>query len=232
MKDPFSTLGLDDSASEEDVRSAYKALAKKYHPDANKDPEAEAKFKDVNWAKDEAIRIIRDRFSRPTVEETPRYTFMNLNLSLRDVFMGRTIHVPVKNGYVQVDVPKGARTGEVMNFMGDDGVWYHFLIHVDEHHSFDRPFEANDLEAAISVPLLETVIGGDWTIEHLDGSKLKFRIKPGTRHGTKIRFKGKGMPEKGTNYKGDLFVTINTIMPKELDEDSVRLLKLALKEDG
>ena len=49
MKDPFAILGLKSDASEEDIKSAYKALAKKYHPDVNKDAGSEEKFKDIGY---------------------------------------------------------------------------------------------------------------------------------------------------------------------------------------
>lgn len=50
MKDPFSVLGIKSDASEEEVKSAYKNMAKKYHPDVNKEPGAEEKFKDISVA--------------------------------------------------------------------------------------------------------------------------------------------------------------------------------------
>jgi molecular chaperone DnaJ len=50
MKDPFQTLGLQSGASEDEIKKAYKDLAKKWHPDINKAPEAEEKFKEVSQA--------------------------------------------------------------------------------------------------------------------------------------------------------------------------------------
>ena len=50
MKDPFSVLGVKPDDSEEDIKAAYKKLAKKYHPDVNKEPGAEEKFKDISTA--------------------------------------------------------------------------------------------------------------------------------------------------------------------------------------
>ena len=49
-KDYYKILGLDKSASAEDIKRAYKKLAVKYHPDVNKDKEAEEKFKEINEA--------------------------------------------------------------------------------------------------------------------------------------------------------------------------------------
>ena len=60
-KDYYSVLGVDKNASDDDIKSAYRTLAKKYHPDLNKDnPEAETKFKEVN----EAYSVLSDETKR------------------------------------------------------------------------------------------------------------------------------------------------------------------------
>lgn len=58
MNDPFSVLGVSPSASEDEIKSAYRKLAKRYHPDINPgDKNAEAKMREVNEAYSEALRI-------------------------------------------------------------------------------------------------------------------------------------------------------------------------------
>ncbi|MBQ4088679.1 MAG: DnaJ domain-containing protein [Clostridia bacterium] len=60
MTDPFSTLGINSNASEDEIKSAYRKLAKKYHPDVNGgSAEAEAKMKEINEAYSEALKIKR-----------------------------------------------------------------------------------------------------------------------------------------------------------------------------
>ena len=65
-KDYYSVLGVDKNASEDEIKSAYRKLAKKYHPDLNKDnPEAAEKFKEVN----EAYEVLSDKQKRSNYDQ-------------------------------------------------------------------------------------------------------------------------------------------------------------------
>ncbi|MGM5480876.1 MAG: molecular chaperone DnaJ [Nanobdellota archaeon] len=65
-KDYYNVLGVSKDASKEEIRKAYKKLAKKYHPDLNKDnPEAEQKFKDIN----EAVSVLSDDTKRQQYDQ-------------------------------------------------------------------------------------------------------------------------------------------------------------------
>ncbi len=55
MSDPHSVLGVAKNATSDEIKSAYRKLAKKYHPDVNKDPEAESKFKEVTKAYEDIL---------------------------------------------------------------------------------------------------------------------------------------------------------------------------------
>ena len=60
FKDYYKTLGLERTASEEDVRKAYRKLARKYHPDVSKEPDAQDRMRDLNEAND----VLRDKEKR------------------------------------------------------------------------------------------------------------------------------------------------------------------------
>lgn len=64
-KDYYETLGVGRNASADEIKSAYRKLAKKYHPDLNKEPGAEQKFKDVN----EAYNILGDENKRSQYDQ-------------------------------------------------------------------------------------------------------------------------------------------------------------------
>lgn len=80
MKDPYEVLGLRRGASKEEVKSAYRKLAKKYHPDMNIDNPladlAEEKFKEIQWAYDE---IMKGRASSSSYQSSSSYGYNNYN---------------------------------------------------------------------------------------------------------------------------------------------------------
>ena len=64
-KDYYSILGVDKNASDDEIKSAYRRLAKKYHPDLNKTEEAAAKFKEIN----EAYQVLGDSQKRASYDQ-------------------------------------------------------------------------------------------------------------------------------------------------------------------
>ena len=71
-KDLYKILGIDKGASQDDIRRAYRKLARKYHPDANReDPKAEERFKEVQHAYD----VLSDPAKRREYDEGPRTFF-------------------------------------------------------------------------------------------------------------------------------------------------------------
>ena len=74
MDDPYKVLGVSPDASDEEVKRAYRALAKKYHPDMNPgDKEAEAKFKEAT----EAYSVLSDAEKRKMYDQFGHAAFEN-----------------------------------------------------------------------------------------------------------------------------------------------------------
>lgn len=82
----------------------------------------------------------------------------------------------------------------------------------------------NDLYLDYPLDLYTAILGGDITVSDFDDAKLKLKVANGTQSGTKIRLKGKGFPVyKKEGQFGDLYVTYQVAVPKELSEKEKKL---------
>ena len=103
-RDLYEVLGVSKSASQDEIKSSYRKLAKKYHPDLNKEPGAEEKFKEVQEAydvlSDDNKRAQYDQFGHAAFDQRRgptrgSDTLMQIRITFMDAINGKTIIVPV-----------------------------------------------------------------------------------------------------------------------------------------
>ena len=95
-------------------------------------------------------------------------------------------------------------------------------LQVEPHPVFER--RGQDLFAVLEVPMVHAAIGTEVEVETLDGSE-RVEIEPGTRSGTTLHLKGKGVPNLNRRGRGDLFLTIDVDIPRGLKRDERKLLQ-------
>jgi molecular chaperone DnaJ len=126
---------------------------------------------------------------------------------------------------LQVRVPAGVRNGQRIRLKGKggrgeggapDGDLY-LVVHVAKHPVFGR--KAENLTVTVPVAFDEAALGAEIQVPTLDGAPVKIRIPAGTPSGRTLRARGKGAPTKDGG-RGDLLVTIEVEVPKELDGDA------------
>lgn len=141
-----------------------------------------------------------------------------------------------KTHQVEVNIPKGCCGGMqfIMNGEGHaapnkKGPNGDLIVNINElpHEIFIR--DGINLYQDINIPVIDGMLGCTVEVETLDGKVLATKIKQGTEHGDKIRFKGKGVPHPQNGVMGDMIGVINLVMPKSLNEDEIKILK-ELKE--
>lgn len=98
----------------------------------------------------------------------------------------------------------------------------HVIIYEKEHERFTR--NGVDLYVTVEVPVVDAILGGQIKVKTINGKTLSATLKQGTEDGTKLSFKGYGMPVYRTNGYGNLICVIKIVMPKSLNKDEKKLL--------
>ena len=229
MADPYSTLGVARTASEAEIKSAYRKLAKELHPDKNKDnPKASEKFSDATRAYDLlSDKDKRARYDRGEIdgEGNPANPFAGMGAGGPRGF-GRGYAGPGAGGAR----PGGFRDAEFQGFGADDldlGDLFEGLFGgrtrqnepPPKRGSFGAGFGARpsppprrgaDIQYRLVVPFVDAAAGRDQRITLADGKTISLKLPAGVEDGTQMRLKGKGHPGPGgnTDLKGDGIVMV------------------------
>ncbi len=132
---------------------------------------------------------------------------------------------------IMVSIPAGIDNGQVVRIRekGEPGInggpRGDLLVEVSvgRHPMFTR--QGSDIYSEVTISYAQAVLGGDVRITTVDGDIIA-SVKPGTQSGTKMRFKGKGVPsQRNRNVRGDHYVTLNIEVPKKLSERAKQALR-------
>ncbi len=217
FKDYYDILGVPRQASADDIRKAYRRLARKYHPDVNKAAGAEARFKEIAEAYevlgDPAKRKRYDTLGaqyRPGQDFTPPpgWEHMASGFGGRRPGAGR--------GFSSADFGGFSEFFETL--FGGGG----FQANAPDEAFFDQPppRRGDDQEAEIAISLEDAAFGARKTISlqtavlGADGRprratrSYQVAIPPGTPDGARIRMAGQGAPGHGPDSAGDLYLRV------------------------
>ena len=230
MRDPYEVLGVPRGASAAAIKSAYRKLAKKHHPDSNKnDPKAAERFAELNTANeilgDEDKRKQFDR-GEIDAEGKPRFTgFPGGGAGGRAGGPGGFENYTFRTG--------GAGGGGAGGF---EDILNSMFANAGRGArggaGRSSPFEFEtggigldlDLSVAMSVSLEEAVKGGEKRVRLPTGKELNVKIPAGVTEGQQIRLRGQGETVQG-HPPGDLLITVH-IAPHphfKVDGSDIRL---------
>jgi curved DNA-binding protein len=186
-KSLYDILDVPETASQSEIKKAYRKLARQYHPDINKSPDAEEKFKEINGAyeilSDEKKRSQYDQFGDSMFggQDFSNYSRSHNDIDLDEIF--KSFFGGGAGGF-------GGGRG---NFGGGFG-------------GFQQ--ERNlDIEQKIFITFRTSLVGGKESIRLRNGESVDINIPQGIRDGEKLRLKGRG--EKSGGRIGDLFLIVN-----------------------
>lgn len=205
-KSLYETLNISENATPAEIKKAYRTLAKKYHPDMNKDPQAEEKFKEINAA----YEVLGDE------QKKSQY-----DMHGDDMFGGQNFH----------DFAQGQGSGADINdilrqmfgqqggggFGGQGGFGGGF----GGQGGFGQP--DLDVSANLSIDFNTSILGGLKNVS-MNGESFDIKIPEGIKDGQKIRAKNKGKQSQGFP-RGDLIITLNVDYSDEYEREDDDLIK-------
>ncbi len=206
-KSLYKTLEINDNASEAEIKKAYRKLARKYHPDVNKDKDAEDKFKEIN----SAYEILSDK------EKKAQY-----DMHGDSMFGGQNFHDFSRShsGAGSADLD------EILRQMFAGGGGFGGGNPFGGRGGFGRGFEQQkpnlDIQTSVTIPFVVSVLGGSHSVS-VNGERFDIKIPAGVNSGEKMRVKGKGHAQGGV--AGDLFLKITVAESPEYKRDGNDLIK-------
>jgi len=202
----YEILGVEKDASDKAIKKAFRTLAQRNHPDANKgDATAEARFREIN----EAYEVLGDKEKRAEYDK------------VRD--MGYFVGGQGRGGqpYVRVE--------DLLGGMGGGGSQFDLfggLSDIFGRQSAPRRSPGQDLTTQVGLTFHQAISGVNHQLS-INGQTVKVRIPRGVADGTRIRVKGKGAPGTNGGPPGDLFVTVNVADHPLFERSGKRDLRLA-----
>ncbi|MCR8677310.1 J domain-containing protein [Campylobacter sp. S4:11] len=209
----YETLGVSQNASADEIKKAYRKLARQYHPDINKEAGAEEKFKEINAA----YEILSDEKKRAQYD---RYG--------DSMFGGQSFHDFSKNA-------GGADINDILNniFGGGFGGFGRGFSSSNNFRSGFGGFggfeEDLDLQASVKIPFEKGILGGEHTI-NINNEQVKIKIPHGIKDGEKLRIRDKGKSFQG--QRGDLILKVELEKSDEYereDDDLYKKVEISLK---
>ena len=208
-KDYYEILGVSKNATEKEVKTAFRKLARKYHPDANKNnKDAEEKFKEIN----EAYEVLGDQQKRK------KYDTIGRN------FSGGSEFTPPPGFDFNFDFSKGFSSSQTAEAPFSD---FFEMLFGEAFNKRSSPFEESftrtysrpqsrrkgedytlDMELSVEEAYKGTTRKIDINTSVREGRRLEVKIPPNVRDGSKVRMAGEGLPGKNGGPNGDLYLTV------------------------
>jgi len=207
-KNLYSVLGVSKSASESEIKSAYRKFARKYHPDLNKDDtQAAEKFKEISCAYD----ILGDKDKRK------KYDNNEIDADGKPTGFGAGFnggHNPFGQGfnsrtYSGANPFGGAGGFDFSSIFGEDifGGFNTSTKNGGGFGGFNQAQKGQDVSYTIDVDFLDVAKGAEKNI-FLNGKNINVKIPAGTENGQTLRLKNLGNPSYNGGQNGDALITV------------------------
>jgi DnaJ-class molecular chaperone len=198
VDDPYTVLGLSRDASGDDIRAAYRKLAKQHHPDLNPgNPQAEARFKAISAANE----ILSDpekrgKFDRGEIDAAG-------DERERQPSYGDYAHADTGRSYGRGGTQAGGWShDDLRDIFGS-------MFDAEGAPVDDRPMQGRDERYALTIDFLEAIRGANRRLTLPDGRVLVVTIPPGLADGQVLRLRGRGGAGRNEGGPGDALIEVS-----------------------
>ncbi len=235
-KDYYQTLGVSKNASKDEIKKAYRKMARQYHPDLNQgDKKAEEKFKEVN----EAYEVLSDPSKREKYDQfgASWQQYERTGGRPEDFDWGQWGGYPGGQTRTRTLTPEELEQMMGQGFGGGMGGFSDFFETLfgnmggrpsagrQRTQTSQRPQRGRDLEQAVQISLEDAWRGTTLNLQWEGGRQIEAKIPPGVKSGSKVRLSGQGGGSAMGGKAGDLYLKIE-VRPHPLftrDGDDLRV---------
>lgn len=260
MKDPYATLGVHRNADAAAIKRAYKQKAKEHHPDRGgdtnkfaeisnaydilKDPQKKSYYDHTGSAEPQAFNqphggfgfedIFSQIFRQQRGPQRPAEARISIVIDLADSLRGgkRIIGVQthIGNSNVEIDIPKGVVHGENIRYpkVAPGGLDLVASFRIRSHANWRR--NGMDMHTEIPVDFWKLIVGGKLSVTDILGKNYDITIPAKTNPGSIMRLGQCGVQREGHN-KGDIFVKLNAVLPKEIPEHLIQQISTIVNKE-
>ena len=159
--------------------------------------------------------------SRPQRERASPHIVYEMAVPLEKILKGGKLAITIDDKRYEIEIPVGIENEELVSVPGRlDAV---VRVHADSHSWITR--DERDLSYSLPLSIVEATLGATIDAPLPTGGSVSLKIPPGTASGKKLRITGKGVPAANGKPAGDLYVEVQIVPPKEVNELTASLLK-------
>lgn len=248
VKDYYQILGVDRQATADDIKSAYRRLASKHHPDRGGDTQ---QFQEIQ----EAYATLSDDAKRKQYDQPPgQFHFqqsgippefahhfgdifghvfrhqirpqarVQVHLNLKDLATGGKRNYNISGQLIEIDIPLGIESGQEIRYpnIGPNNHDLVITYVINPHPVFQR--QGLNLVAQRGLDFWDLILGCELEIENLQGNQLAISVPANTRPGTQMRLRAQGLPN-GQGNRGDIILNISAELPRDIPSSIIEEIK-------
>ena len=252
MIDYYSTLGVSRTATQDEIKRAFRKLASQHHPDKGGDT---ARFQEIQAAYDTLgdsakrqqydnprpqfnnfnpaggpqfdfdtiFNVFGTQFGQRQQRHQPTVCRANLTITLADVATGGKRTIGIGASTVEIEIPVGINDGDSVQYRGIGPHSSDLVITFRIAASSTWGRQGSNLLTDHEVNIWDLILGTETTVKDLLGNEITIVVPKGTQPGARLRLRGRGLP--GRTGPGDMLVQIQAVIPKDIPKDLLDMIE-------